>query len=137
MEIKDLDNDVKDGVLLINLVEVLTGKSVGKYTRLPKLKVQKINNINLALEAIRSSRTTTVTASAEGAPVGTFRLHRDHTGLVLTCLLFADIHDGNVKPLLGLMWTLVHEFQLQPAGAEEETGKGKSTNPLVHTLSLK
>lgn len=67
MQIGNLDEDLKDGVLLINLVEVLTGKSVGKYTRIPKLKVQKINNINLALDAIRSSRSTTVTASAEGS----------------------------------------------------------------------
>jgi hypothetical protein len=36
-----------------------------------------------------------------------------------------EIHDGNSKPLLGLMWTLVHEFQLQ--ASDEETGK--STGP--------
>lgn len=61
-----MDEDLKDGVLLINLVEVLTGKSVGNYKRIPKLKVQMINNLNLALDAIRSSRSTMVTASAEG-----------------------------------------------------------------------
>jgi hypothetical protein len=66
LHIENLDKDLTDGVLLINLVEVLTGRSVGKYTHKPKLKVQKINNINLALGAIRSSRATTITASAEG-----------------------------------------------------------------------
>lgn len=101
LHIENLDKDLTDGVLLINLVEVLTGRSVGKYTHKPKLKVQKINNINLALGAIRSSRATNITASAE------------------------EIHDGNSKPLLGLMWTLVHEFQLQ--ASDEETGK--STGP--------
>jgi hypothetical protein len=66
LQIDSLDKDLADGVLLINLVEVLTGRAVGKYTHKPKLKVQKINNINLALEAIRSSRGTTITTSAEG-----------------------------------------------------------------------
>jgi hypothetical protein len=42
-----------------------------------------------------------------------------------------DIHDGNLKPLLGLMWTLVHEFQLQ-SGDDEPTPGGKTkSDPMV------
>ncbi|KAL6061886.1 alpha-actinin [Balamuthia mandrillaris] len=102
LQIQNLEEDLKDGILLINLVEILTGKSVGRYNRNPKLKVQKINNINLALDAIRNSRHLHVSASAE------------------------DIADGNIKMLLGIVWTLVHEFQLQsfsPEGSNKEQAK--------------
>lgn len=67
LQIVDLDQDLRDGILLIHLVELLTGKSVGRYTRNPRLKLKRVNNIGVALKALARSRDRLeITASAEG-----------------------------------------------------------------------
>jgi len=107
LEIKDLENDLKDGILLINLVELLTGRPVGRYNKNPKLKVQKINNINAALMALRRSKDCEISASAE------------------------EIADGNLKMVLGIVWTMVHKFQLQSFGGGPEKAGSTAKDALL------
>eukprot|EP01080_Neovahlkampfia_damariscottae_P008425 gene8425-250_t len=45
--------DLSDGVVFAALYETLTGNSLGKYTKKPKLKVQKYMIINLVLSQIK------------------------------------------------------------------------------------
>lgn len=90
LQITELSEDLRDGILLIHLVEIVTGsslplnyysplpttltnstlssgKSVARYNKNPRLKVQKINNINAALELLRQvSPGCVITTSAEG-----------------------------------------------------------------------
>jgi len=48
--IGDLETDFSDGLRLIALVEVLSGKQfVQKYTRRPTLRPQKLENVTMAL----------------------------------------------------------------------------------------
>lgn len=48
--IGDLETDLSDGLRLIALVEVLSGKAfVHKYTRRPTLRPQKLENVTMAL----------------------------------------------------------------------------------------
>lgn len=42
--------DFTDGVRLIELLQTLTGKRVGRYSRTPKLVSQKIDNVNVAID---------------------------------------------------------------------------------------
>jgi hypothetical protein len=60
--------DIGDGVLLINLLEVLAEKKFpDKYNTAPKLRVHKIDNLNKALAFVWSSGVAMkVKASAEG-----------------------------------------------------------------------
>lgn len=44
-QIENLQNDLKDGVKLIQLLEILTGRKF-KYTGLPKHEQQKIENLD-------------------------------------------------------------------------------------------
>ena len=44
-----LETDLADGLVLIGLVEVLSGKRLPKHNRRPNLKAQKLENINIAL----------------------------------------------------------------------------------------
>lgn len=52
IEIEDLSTAFCDGVKLIILLEVLSGKSIGKYNKVPKRPVQKMENVSKALEFI-------------------------------------------------------------------------------------
>lgn len=45
-----LETDLADGLLLIALVEVLSGKRMPRHNRRPTLKAQKLENINIALK---------------------------------------------------------------------------------------
>ena len=46
-------SDLTDGILLINLCEILSGKSIGRYEKVPRLEFQKGSNINLALDKFK------------------------------------------------------------------------------------
>ena len=52
VEIEDLGTAFCDGVNLIVLLEVLSGKSVGRFNRKPKRLVQSMENVSLALDFI-------------------------------------------------------------------------------------
>jgi len=48
--IGDLETDLSDGLRLIALVEVLSGKPLGqKYTRRPTIRPQQLENVTMAL----------------------------------------------------------------------------------------
>ena len=54
MEIKDLETDFEDGLKLLALLEVLSSKNVGRYNKRPKMAVQKLENVAIALKFIKS-----------------------------------------------------------------------------------
>ena len=52
--IRDLESDFSDGLTLIALYEVLAQKQVKNYNKETKHKMQKIDNIKIALDHIKS-----------------------------------------------------------------------------------
>ncbi|KAK4049284.1 alpha-actinin [Microbotryomycetes sp. JL201] len=92
--VTDLGKDFQDGTRLIQLVEVLTEQSLGRYNREPHHRVQKFENARHALERIKEM------------------------GVHLTNIGPEDIVDGNRKLILGMIWSLVLRFSI--ADIEEE-----------------
>lgn len=88
MEIKVLEEDLADGVLLCNLLEVISSEKVPMGSKKPKSKFQKIENLNNALAFIKNA------------------------GLKLENIGAEDIHDGKLKLILGLIWTLILRYQI-------------------------
>jgi len=77
--IGDLETDLSDGLRLIALVEVLSGKAfVHKYTRRPTLRPQKLENVTMALrflerdEGIRLVNIGTQIVSISSSHVASF-----------------------------------------------------------------
>jgi filamin len=102
MEIQDFDN-LRDGVKLINLLEILSHKSLGKYEQFPILFAHKIENVVLALKFLEKENVQLVNIGPE------------------------DIVNGNLKLIMGLIWTLIMKFQLiLPPGASSTTETAKS-----------
>jgi len=88
VQIKDLVSDLSDGVVLIHLLEILSQESLGRYAARPKLRVQRFENVNIALDFIKGRKIQLTNIGAE------------------------DVVDGNRKIILGLIWTLILRFTI-------------------------
>ncbi|KAG2037775.1 calponin homology domain-containing protein [Suillus americanus] len=96
-----LVQDLSDGVRLIQLMlACCTGDtSLGRYNKNPRMRVQKAENVNKALEFIRQR------------------------GIKLTNIGPEDIIDGNLKLILGMIWTLVLRFTIADISEEGLSAK--------------
>ncbi|KAL8926689.1 MAG: hypothetical protein Q9208_002763, partial [Pyrenodesmia sp. 3 TL-2023] len=96
---QNLVTDLSDGVLLIHLLEILGNESLGRYASKPKLRVQRFENVNKALDFIKSR------------------------GIQMTNIGAEDVVDGNKKIILGLIWTLILRFTISDINEEGLTAK--------------
>jgi hypothetical protein len=99
LEVKDLVQDLSDGVMLIHLLECLSSESLGRYAAKPKLRVQRFENANISLNFIKSR------------------------GIQMTNIGAEDVVDGNRKIILGLIWTLILRFTINDINEEGMTAK--------------
>lgn len=86
-------------IILIHLLELLGNESLGRYASKPKLRVQKFENVNKALDFIKSR------------------------GIQMTNIGAEDVVDGNKKIILGLIWTLILRFTISDINEEGMTAK--------------
>ncbi|TFY78967.1 hypothetical protein EWM64_g5047 [Hericium alpestre] len=94
-----LVKDLSDGVKLIQLMEIMGDTSLGRYNKNPRMRIQKAENVNLALEFITSR------------------------GVKLTNIGPEDIIDGNLKLILGMIWTLILRFTIADISEEGLSAK--------------
>ncbi|MCJ1428515.1 hypothetical protein MMC29_006425 [Sticta canariensis] len=99
VSVNDLVTDLSDGVILIHLLEVLGNENLGRYASKPKLRVQRFENVNVALDFIKGRRIQMTNIGAE------------------------DVVDGNRKIILGLIWTLILRFTISDINEEGMTAK--------------
>jgi filamin len=66
IKIEDMFTDLSDGIILINLLEILSAKQLGKYNKKPTLKPQKLENISAGLRFITSQGIKLVAIGPEG-----------------------------------------------------------------------
>jgi len=85
--------------MLIHLLEILSNESLGRYASRPKLRVQRFENVNIALDFIKGRRIQLTNIGAE------------------------DIVDGNRKIILGLIWTLILRFTISDINEEGLSAK--------------
>ncbi|KAH9480827.1 Alpha-actinin-like protein 1 [Psilocybe cubensis] len=83
-----LVKDLSDGVRLIQLMVRPSDTSLGRYNKNPRMRVQKAENVNKALEFIRQRNVKLTNIGPE------------------------DIIDGNLKLILGMIWTLILRFTI-------------------------
>ncbi|GAA6010630.1 hypothetical protein JCM11491_003001 [Sporobolomyces phaffii] len=97
--VNDLGTDFSDGTRLIQLIEVLTEESMGRFNHTPVLRVQKMENTKQALDRIKEM------------------------GVHLTNIGPEDIVDGNRKLILGMIWSLVLRFSIADINEEGSHAK--------------
>jgi hypothetical protein len=98
IQIDDLYKDLEDGLVLINLLEILSHpKTVPRHNKRPRIAVAKIENLAIVLQFIKEQ------------------------GIVLVNIGAEDIHAGNSNIILGLIWTLILKYQISLG--EDDSGK--------------
>ncbi|KAI6233889.1 Filamin-C [Aphelenchoides fujianensis] len=107
MSIDNLETDLADGIKLIKLLEVLTGKPITqRYNKKAQFRTQKLDNVQQALNYLEKEEGITLVTIGELLPFFC---------PLIDCLLFADsfhIVDGNLKLIMGLIWTLILHYSI-------------------------
>uniref|UniRef100_A0A8C1F3H2 Spectrin beta chain n=1 Tax=Cyprinus carpio carpio TaxID=630221 RepID=A0A8C1F3H2_CYPCA len=100
--ISDLYLDLRDGRMLIKLLEVLSGERLPKPTK-GRMRIHCLENVDKALQFLKEQR-----------------VHLENMGS-------HDIVDGNHRLILGLIWTIILRFQIQDiiveTGQADQTGR--------------
>jgi len=79
----------KTGTNLIKILEKVTGKGIGKkYKESPKIKLQELENLNIAFNFM------------------------ENEGVKLVNITGEDIWNGSLKLILGMIWTIIYQFQV-------------------------
>ncbi|KAK1929473.1 Alpha-actinin A [Phytophthora citrophthora] len=100
MTIDDLYEDLKDGIRLISLLQIICREKVcRKFNKKPRMRIQKMENLNFAFAFMQKKNVN------------------------VTNIGSSDILDGNNKLVLGLMWTLIKSFQVAEIDVEGVSGK--------------
>ena len=94
MEVKDLCEEIKPGVISMNLFELLSASVAGKYNKSPSSRFQMLENNGAFLAKLKSKNIRLVNIGPE------------------------DLTEGNRTLVLGLTWTLILRYEIQKFGAE-------------------
>lgn len=94
-KIQDLYVDLRDGKMLIKLLEVLSGERLPNPTK-GKMRIHCLENVDKSLTFLNEQR-----------------VHLENMGA-------HDIVDGNPRLTLGLIWTIILRFQIQDITIEEK-----------------
>uniref|UniRef100_A0A3Q1HBS1 Calponin-homology (CH) domain-containing protein n=1 Tax=Anabas testudineus TaxID=64144 RepID=A0A3Q1HBS1_ANATE len=109
--IVDLQLDLGDGLRLIALLEVLSHKSMyRKYHQRPTFRQMKLENVSVALEFL------------------------DKENIKLVSIDSKAIVDGNLKLILGLVWTLILHYSISMPVWEGEDEEAESKTPKQRLL---
>jgi actinin alpha len=101
-EIKDLITDTKDGVQLINLYEIISDEQLAKWYHDPKSKFHAIANLNVVLDKINAFVSSVGIKVQFGAE---------------------QIYESDKRQILGMIWCLIHKFEIQDISEEELSAK--------------
>ncbi|PIO75508.1 spectrin repeat-containing domain protein [Teladorsagia circumcincta] len=93
-KIQDLYMDMRDGKMLLKLLEVLSGERLPKPTR-GKMRIHCLENVDKGLQFLKDQH-----------------VHLENLGC-------HDIVDGNPRLTLGLIWTIILRFQIQDITFED------------------
>ncbi|XP_076447622.1 filamin-A-like isoform X2 [Babylonia areolata] len=87
--IADLESDFSDGLRLVALVEVLSGKKFKRVNKRPNFRTQKLENVTMTLEFLEHDE-----------------------GIKIVNIDSSDIVDKKLKLILGLIWTLILHYSI-------------------------
>jgi filamin len=97
--VNDLETDLSDGLRLLSLIEVLSGKRFLRWNKRPTFRTMKLENVTLGLKFLE-----------------------DDEGIRIVNIDSTDIVDGRLKLILGLIWTLILHYSISMPTWEDDDG---------------
>ena len=116
MRVDDLQMDLMNGLNLIALVEVLSGKKLPKYNKKPNFRSQKLENISIVFKFLAGE------------------------GIFLFNIDSSDIVDGKLKLILSLLWNIILHYEIlmnENEGEEHSDEKKTSKQRLLEWINQK
>jgi hypothetical protein len=106
LKIDNIEEDLSSGVMLANLLEILTGKTI-KINSNPKNKAFKIDNVNKCLNFINEQlHIKLIATGAQGKQ----------------CIICSnwrqDIVDGHSVQIMGMIWAMIRKSSFNAAGSK-------------------
>jgi len=110
-EINNLETELSDGLKLITLIEVLSGKRMPRHNKKPTFRSQKLENVSIALQFL------------------------EREGITLINIDSTDIVDCKLKLILGLIWTLILHYAISMPMWDGPIlgGEGEEKTPKVNS----
>ncbi|XP_037550764.1 nesprin-1 [Nematolebias whitei] len=96
LEVNDLFEDIKDGLKLLALLEVLSGQRLPCEQGRQLKRIHWVSNIGTALKFLEGRKSV-----YRGSPIKLVNIHA------------TDIADGRPSIVLGLIWTIILYFQIE------------------------
>lgn len=90
-ELANIFEDLRSGVILVKLVARCSHRPLPKFNKAAKLKIQRLENLSLALAELKEDKVALVNIGAE------------------------DIEAGAQKSVLALLWALILQYQIRRA----------------------
>ena len=110
-QVNDISKDLSNGVALVELAKVLTGKDTKReWAQSPKKNIEMIKNSDLSVQMFFED------------------------GVHLIGIAGKDIHDNNVKIIRGYIWTLIERYSIGRAAygdLNKKNSKARSFNDLL------
>ena len=128
--IEDLSKDLSNGVILITLLEILSQKRIGRYNKKPRIHAQRMENVDMALDFITKTEKIRLVNIGKSVLLHVCFLHGQLCHFVFV-LGSGDIVEGNLKLILGLIWTLILHYQISLGlglGLDENSKDNKRTS---------
>ncbi|ESN92240.1 hypothetical protein HELRODRAFT_181576 [Helobdella robusta] len=108
--IENIETDLSDGLKLIALLEILSGKKFQKYNKNPVFRPQKLENVTMALKFLQSNERIRI-------------VNIDST----------DIVDHNLKLILGLVWMLINHYSISIPNWGDDDDNAVEVNSQTHS----
>lgn len=101
MKVEDCTQDFEDGVKLITLLEIVGKEPMpGKWHKTPKMRIQKLENCDLAIKYISEVKKVRLVGIGSN-----------------------NIVDHDTKLTLGLIWSVINKFVIEEITVEEATAR--------------
>eukprot|EP01104_Vermistella_antarctica_P006227 TRINITY_DN1694_c0_g1_i1.p2 TRINITY_DN1694_c0_g1~~TRINITY_DN1694_c0_g1_i1.p2 ORF type:complete len:450 (+),score=153.82 TRINITY_DN1694_c0_g1_i1:73-1350(+) len=110
LHIESFKTDLCSGLTLIGLINAISHpEQITKYNKHPRIPIQKYENNNIALDFLKDR------------------------GVKLVNIGGGDITDGNIRLILGLIWTLILRYEINKGDGDY----GKAKNDLLEWVRSK